>query len=116
MKVWENFIEARFQRRKKGLNEECVHSLITVYDCLLHAGTCSRAQDSALYETHDAVTFMELSFWREESANKKYIRGRLHGLVVKFACSAAAAQGLDPGRGRGTAHQATLRRRPTCHN
>ena len=43
-------------------------------------------------------------------------RGRLHGRVVKFACSAAAAQGLDPGRGNGTAGQATLRRRPTSHN
>ena len=30
--------------------------------------------------------------------------------------SAAAAQGSDPGRGHGTAHQATLRRRPTSHN
>ena len=24
--------------------------------------------------------------------------------------------GLNPGRGHGTAHQATLRQRPTCHN
>ena len=33
--------------------------------------------------------------------------------------SASAAQGLtssDPGRGHGTAHQATLRQRLTCHN
>ena len=39
--------------------------------------------------------------------------------MVKFARSAAAAQGfagLDPGRGHGTTHQATLRRRPICHN
>ena len=46
-------------------------------------------------------------------------RGRSCGQVVKFACSASAAQGfasLDPGRGHGTAHQATLRQRPTCHN
>ena len=44
------------------------------------------------------------------------IRGRPHGQLVKFARSAAAAQGLDPGQGRGTAHQVTLRWRPTCHN
>ena len=43
-------------------------------------------------------------------------RGRLSGQVVKFACSTVAAQGLDPGRGHGTACQATLRRRPTSHN
>ena len=41
------------------------------------------------------------------------------GRVVKFMHSALAAQGFtgsNPGRGHGTAHQATLRRRPTCHN
>ena len=50
---------------------------------------------------------------------KKSLRGRACGRVVKFACSASAAQGfagLDPGRGHGTAHQAMLRWRPTCHN
>ena len=46
----------------------------------------------------------------------KSFRGRLHGRVVKFVCSTAAAQGSDPGRGHGTAHQATLRQRPTSHN
>ena len=49
----------------------------------------------------------------------KRFRGRPHGQVVKFACSAVAAQGFadsDPGRGHGTAHQATLRWCPTCHN
>ena len=46
----------------------------------------------------------------------KKFRGRLHGRVVKFAHSAAAAQGSDPGHGHGTAHQATLRRHPTSHN
>ena len=30
--------------------------------------------------------------------------GQLHGRVVEFAHSAAAAQGLDPGHGHGTAH------------
>ena len=33
--------------------------------------------------------------------------------------STSVAQGFagsDPGRGRGTTHQVTLRRRPTCHN
>ena len=33
--------------------------------------------------------------------------GRLRGRVVKFARSAAAAQGSDPGCGHGTARQAT---------
>ena len=44
------------------------------------------------------------------------LRGRLRGRVVKFVRSAAVAQGSDPGRGHGTARQATLRRRPTSHN
>ena len=35
---------------------------------------------------------------------KYKLRGWLHGRVVKFARSAAAAQGSDPGCGRGTAH------------
>ena len=42
--------------------------------------------------------------------------GRLCGPVVKFARSPAAAQGSESGLGHGTAPQATLRRRPTCHN
>ena len=44
--------------------------------------------------------------------------GRPCGRVVKFACSAAAAQGFtgsNPGHGRDTAHQAMLRRHPVCH-
>ena len=47
---------------------------------------------------------------------KNSFRGRLCGRVVKFAHSAVAAQGLDPGCGHGTARQATLRWRPTSHN
>ena len=47
---------------------------------------------------------------------KGLLRGRLRGRVGKFEHSAAAAQGLDPGHGHGTAYQATLRRRPTSHN
>ena len=42
--------------------------------------------------------------------------GRLRGRVVKFARSAAVAQGSDPGRGHVTARQALLRWRPTFHN
>ena len=45
-------------------------------------------------------------------------RGQPHGLVVKFACLALVAQGFagsDPGCRHGTAHQAMLRQRPTCH-
>ena len=48
--------------------------------------------------------------------SKADTRGRLRGRVVKFVRSAAVAQGSDPGHGHGTAHQATLRRRPTSHN
>ena len=36
---------------------------------------------------------------------KNAFRGRLRGRVVKFACSAAVAQGSDPGCGHGTARQ-----------
>ena len=46
-------------------------------------------------------------------------RGQPRGQVVKSTCSTLGAQGfagLDPGCGRGTAHQAMLRRCPTCHN
>ena len=46
----------------------------------------------------------------------KFLGGRLRGRMVKFACSAAAAQGSDPGCGHGTSRQATLRRHPTSHN
>ena len=35
-----------------------------------------------------------------------------HALLQAAQCFA----GSDPGRGHGTAHQTTLRRRPTCHN
>ena len=50
---------------------------------------------------------------------KENLRGQPRGRVVKFAPSTWAAQGfagLDPGSRRSTAHQPTLRRRPTCHN
>ena len=44
---------------------------------------------------------------------------RPRGRVVKFVHSALAAQDFassDPGHGHGIAHQAMLRRHPTCHN
>ena len=50
---------------------------------------------------------------------KADIRGRPRGGVLKFARSAVAAQvfiGLDPRCRHGTAHQATLRWHPICHN
>ena len=51
---------------------------------------------------------------------KSHNRGaQPRGRAVKFACSTLAAQGFagsDPGRRHGTTCQATLRRRPTCHN
>ena len=54
--------------------------------------------------------------WYGTSGYKTYSRGQLHGQVVKFAHSAVAAQGSDPGCRHGTALQAMLRQRPTCHN
>ena len=45
--------------------------------------------------------------------------GRPRGQVVKFAHSVSVAQGFagsDPGCRHDTAHQAMLRRHPTCHN
>ena len=50
---------------------------------------------------------------------KRQAWGLAHGRVVKFKCSASAAQGFtssDPGRRHSTTHQAILRRHPTCHN
>ena len=50
---------------------------------------------------------------------KFYLRDRPLGGVVTLARSASVAQGfagLHPGRGHGTAHQAMLSQRPTCHN
>ena len=44
------------------------------------------------------------------------------GPVAEWLSSCAPLQaaqcfvGSNPGRGRGTAHQTTLRQRPTCHN
>ena len=50
---------------------------------------------------------------------EEIFRGQPRGRLVKFVCSALAAQGfgsLDPGHRPSTVHQAMLRRRPTCHN
>ena len=58
------------------------------------------------------MEFLEMQI----TVTNEKLRSRLHGGVVKFTHSAAAAQGSDPGRGHGTARQATLRRRPTSHN
>ena len=47
---------------------------------------------------------------------KRGPRARPRGWVVRFMCSASAAQGFtgsDPGHLHGTAHQATLRQHPT---
>ena len=46
-------------------------------------------------------------------------RGRPCGQVVEFTHSASVARDFassDSGWGHGTAHQATLRQHPTCHN
>ena len=53
------------------------------------------------------------------NVTKREDRRRLRGRVVKFARSAAAAQGFagsHPGRGHDSAHQATSRQCPTSHN
>ena len=45
--------------------------------------------------------------------------GPARGQEVKLTCATSAPQGftgLDPGHGHGTAHQATFRWHPTCHN
>ena len=50
---------------------------------------------------------------------KRTKRGRPRGRVLEFTPSASGDQGFagsDPGRGRGTARQAMLEWRPTCHN
>ena len=52
----------------------------------------------------------------KEMQIKTTMRGWLCGGVVKFARSAAAAQGSDPGCRHGTALQVMLRQCPTCHN
>ena len=62
------------------------------------------------------VLHMRINLWALEKTGPW---GRPRGRVVKFACSTSEAQsfvGSVPGRGDGTAHQATVRRRPTCHN
>ena len=64
------------------------------------------------------VLFFQL-FRAKARTKKKMLGGWPRGQVVKFAHSAEAAQcfdGSNPGRGHGTAHQTTLRQRPTCHN
>ena len=38
------------------------------------------------------------------------------GMFARWALAAQGFAGSDPGHGQGTARQATLRRRPTCHN
>ena len=47
------------------------------------------------------------------------MKGWPHDGVVKFSHSTSAAQGFagsDGGRINGTAYEAMLRQRPTCHN
>ena len=59
---------------------------------------------------------------QEGKKNLKHKRSKVgpaRGQVIGFTCSASVAQGfasLGPGLGHGTAHQATLRQCPTCHN
>ena len=53
------------------------------------------------------------------SPNQEDKLGPAPGQMVKFPRPAAVAQGFagsDPEHGRGTAHQARLRLRPTYHN
>ena len=75
------------------------------------------------------ITIMEVLAREDRQESKRHpdqkgriktmSRGRPRGGVVKFAHSAALAQGfagLDPGCRQGTARQAMVRQRPTCHN
>ena len=67
---------------------------------------------SALSESFE-IEYMECT------ARGLHSWGLPRGRVVKFVSSALVAQGFtssDPGHGHSTAHQAMLRRRPTCHN
>ena len=76
-------------------------------------------------EVNRTESFLKLIFsWREaddkqmNKEEKYWIGGQPRGRMIKFVCSAAAGQGFtssNPGCGHGTAHQATLRQRPTCH-
>ena len=55
-------------------------------------------------------------FWQRKSKDGA---GSVAEWLSSCAPSASVAQGftgLDPGHGHGTAHQATLRQCPTCHN
>ena len=61
------------------------------------------------------LSYFYFLLWRLASPFRK-VRGWPRGQVVKFTCSAAVAQGSDPGSGHGTARQPMLRRRPTYHN
>ena len=74
----------------------------------------------------ESHTFLKMLCWIfERKSSFGYLRGKSktsrgwpHGQVVKFAHSASAAQGFtgsNPGHRHGTAHQAMLRRHPTCH-
>ena len=56
---------------------------------------------------------------RHANSQEAKLGGQPRGRVIKFTRSASAAQGFarsDPGWEHDTAHQAMLRRRPTCLN
>ena len=58
-------------------------------------------------------------FQQKKEQMQKVMRGWPRGQVAKFARSASVARdfaSLDPRQGHGTTRQATLGRRPTCHN
>ena len=59
---------------------------------------------------------VEIIQLEQQTSRKQHEGGQLCGRVVKFMRTAAVAQGLDPGHGHGTVHQAMLRRHPTSHN
>ena len=74
---------------------------------------------SHLYVPLKSINFSIQSIYLTVFSSGVKLRGQPHGRVVKFACSAAVAQGfahLDPGHGHDTTQQATLRQHPTCHN
>ena len=79
----------------------------------------SQRDDDPKKKNHCYIMYYGLKLNLYTIIRNKDDRGQPRGRVVKFVHSALAAQGFagsDPGRGPVTAHQATVRLRPTCHN
>ena len=72
----------------------------------------------------ESLYMVERLLSREEVSGQRLVKYKTGGAgpVAKWLSLRAPLQvaqgfvGSNPGRGHGTAHQATLRQRPTCHN